>query len=191
MAWQVDYAHSHVQFSAKHMMISTVRGRFDRFTVEGDFNEEQPERSTLLVKLDAASLDTRDQRRDAHLKSPDFLDVEKFPYIVFKGKRGEIHNARHGHLIGELTIRDVTREVTLEVEHTGLGKSQWGTTVAGFTAQTKINRKDWGLTWNVALETGGWLVGDEIKIDIEIEFVKQPEPLQASAPEQAKAMATA
>ena len=175
MAWQVDYAHSHLQFSVKHMMITWVRGQFSKFTVDGDFDEKQPERSTLEVKIDAASIDTKMEQRDAHLRSADFLDAEHYPHIVFKGKRGEVLEGQRGRLIGDLTIKDVTREVVLEVEHTGMAKTPWGTLAAGFTAHTRINRKDWGLNWNKALETGGWLVGDEIKIDIEIEFTKVPE----------------
>src|SRR5437588_3978076 len=141
MAWQVDYAHSHLQFSVKHMMITWVRGHLPKYTVEGEFNEEQPERSTLEVKIDAASIDTKMEPRDAHLRSADFLDAERYPYIVFKGKRGEVLDAQRGRLIGDLTIKDVTREVALEVEHTGVAKTPWGTLAAGFTAHTRINRK--------------------------------------------------
>ncbi len=190
MAWQADYAHSHLQFSVRHMGITWVRGQFKKFTVEGDFNEAEPEKSTLEVKIDAASLDTKMETRDAHLKSPDFLDVEKYPTITFKGKRGEVHDSHHGHLIGNLTVKGVTREVTLEVEHTGVAKTPWNTMAAGFTAQAKINRKEWGLNWNKALETGGWLVGDEIKIDIELQFSKAPEQA-AAAPAPASKVAVA
>jgi polyisoprenoid-binding protein YceI len=161
------------------MGITWVRGKFGKFTVEGDFNEETPERSTLEVKIDVASIDTKMDARDAHLRSPDFFDAERYPTIVFKGKRGEILDSNRGRLIGDLTVKDVTREVVLEVEHTGQAKTPWGTMAAGFTAQGKINRKDWGLNWNKALESGGWLVGDDVKIDVEIEFNKAPEPQPA------------
>ena len=180
MAWQIDAAHSEIQFSAKHLMISTVRGRFNEFTgtVEGD--EQNPTASTVDVKIDASTLVTGDAKRDAHLRSPDFLDVEQYPYITFKSSRVQQIDASHGRLIGDLTIRDVTKEVVLDVEYAGQAKTPWGTTSAGFNAQTKINRKDWGLNWNVALETGGWLVGDQITINIELELVKQVEqPVEA------------
>jgi polyisoprenoid-binding protein YceI len=156
-------------------MISTVRGRFERFTgtVEGD--EQNPTAATVDVQIEAASIDTRDERRDAHLRSPDFFNAEQYPYLVFKSKRIARLDANHAQLVGDLTIRDVTREVALDVEYAGQAKSPWGTISAGFSAQTKISRKDWGLTWNVGLETGGVLVGDEITINIELELVKQVE----------------
>ena len=184
MAWQIDAAHSEIQFSAKHLMISTVRGRFNEFTgtVEGD--EQNPTASTVDVKIDASSLVTGDAKRDGHLRSPDFLDVEQYPYITFKSSRVQQIDASHGRLIGDLTIRDVTKEVVLDVEYAGQAKTPWGTTSAGFNAQTKINRKDWGLNWNVALETGGWLVGDQITINIELELVKQ-----VALPEEAEVVA--
>lgn len=188
MAWQVDYAHSQIEASVRHMMISTVRGRFDKFTVKAEVDENRVENSNIEVDIEAASINTHMEQRDAHLRSADFLDVEKYPLVVFKSKRFEVVDANHGHMIGDLTIKDVTREVKLEVEHLGQAKSPWGTINAGFTAQAKVNRKDWGLNWNAALETGGWLVGDEVKINIEIEFTKVPEPA-AAAPEPAKTAA--
>jgi polyisoprenoid-binding protein YceI len=178
MTWQIDSAHSHVQFSVRHMMITTVRGSFEQFTgtVEGD--EQDPIRATVDVRIEAASLNTRDAKRDAHLRSPDFLNVEQYPYLYFKSTRIEQLDSRRARLIGDLTIRDITREVALDVEYAGQAKSPWGTISAGFSAQAKINRKDWGLNWNVALETGGVLVGDEITINIELELVKQVEQEQ-------------
>jgi polyisoprenoid-binding protein YceI len=168
------------------MMVSNVGGTFDKVSGAVDFNEDNPEKSSVEVKIDAASLDTKDERRDTHLKSPDFLDVEKYPYIQFKSKRVEKTDAENGKVIGDLTIRDVTKEVVLDVEYTGKAKSPWGTWNAGFYATTKINRKDWGLNWNVALETGGWLVGDTINIEIDAEIVQQPEG-QSAADEKAAA----
>jgi polyisoprenoid-binding protein YceI len=175
MAWQIDQSHSEIQFSAKHLMISTVRGRFNSFTgtVEGD--EQNPTGATVDVQIDASSLVTGDAKRDEHLRSPDFLDVAQFPYITFKSTRVEKIDETNGKLVGNLTIRDVTKEVVLDVEYAGQAKTPWGTISAGFNAQTKINRKDWNLNWNVALETGGWLVGDQITISIELELVKQVE----------------
>jgi polyisoprenoid-binding protein YceI len=164
MAWQIDQSHSEIQFSAKHLMISTVRGRFNSYTGTVEADEQNPTAATVNVQIDASSLVTGDEKRDGHLRSPDFLDVEKFPYITFKSKRVEKIDDSNGKLIGDLTIRDVTREVTLNVEYAGQAKTPWGTFSAGFNAQTKINRKDWDPNWNVALEMGGWLVGDTITI---------------------------
>lgn len=173
MTWVIDASHSIITFSVRHMMISKVRGRFSRFDGTVNFDEQNPANSSVQVTIDATSIDTRDERRDGHLMSPDFLDVANYPTITFTSKRIEVIDDSHGRIIGDLTIRGVTREVTLEVEYNGQSKSPWGTISAGFSASTKINRKDWGLTWNVALETGGVLVGDEVTIEIEIEIVKQ------------------
>jgi polyisoprenoid-binding protein YceI len=175
MAWKIDPAHAQVTFSVRHMMIMNVRGHFEKFDGEVYFDEENPALSTVEVRIDAASINTNEPNRDAHLRSPDFLDVENYPYIVFQCKRVEADDDLHGRIIGDLTIRDITREVVLETEFLGKNQSPWGKTSAGFSAHTKINRKDWGLTWNVALETGGLLVGEEIKIDIDLEIVKQAE----------------
>lgn len=190
MAWQVDYAHTGIHFSVRHMMIATVRGEFQKFKVETTLDDPHIETlhatneiseqafldSHLTVEIDAASINTRAADRDNHLRSPDFFDVANHPTIVFKATRGEKIDDNDGKLYGDLTIRGVTKPVVLEVEHTGEAKSPWGTRNAGFSARTKINRKDWNLNWNVALETGGWLVGDEIKIEIEIEFIQVPQP---------------
>jgi polyisoprenoid-binding protein YceI len=179
MSWTIDTAHSEVNFTARHMMISNVRGRFEKFSGTVDFDETNPANTQVSVQIEAASISTRDAQRDGHLRSADFFDVEKYPYITFESKRVEALDGDRARLTGDLTIRDVTREVTLEVEYSGMSKSPWGSTNAGFTASTKISRKNWGLNWNVALETGGWLVGDEIKIDLELEIVKQAEAVMA------------
>ena len=181
MAWQIDASHSQIQFSVKHMMISTVRGTFDRFTgtVVGD--ESNPAAASVAVQIETASINTKDERRDGHLRSPDFFNSESFPYATFKSTRVERLDESTGKLYGDLTIRDVTKPVVLDVEYSGQAKSPWGMTSAGFSAQTKINRKDWDLNWNVALETGGWLVSDEIKIAIELELVQQPEQVEQPA----------
>ena len=185
MAWVIDGAHSEIQFSAKHLIISTVRRRFNTFTSTIDADENNPTTATVDVHIDASSLVTGEERRDTHLCSSDFLDVEKYPYLTFKSTRVERSDEIHGKLYGELTIRDITKPVVLSVEYAGQAKTPWGTTSAGFNAQTRINRKDWDLNWNVALETGGWLVGDTITINIELELVKQVEQ-----PHQADAVAT-
>ena len=179
MSWKIDPAHSEIDFTVRHMMISNVRGRFEKFAGVVELDEENPANASVEVTIEAASISTREPQRDGHLRSPDFLAVEQFPNLTYKSKRVEVIDASHGRIIGDLTIRDVTREVVLEVEYSGMSTSPWGTTNAGFTAHTKINRKDWGLTWNVALESGGWLVSDEIKIDLELELVKQPEAVPA------------
>jgi len=175
MSWQIDPAHSQIQFTIRHMMISNVRGRFENFTGVVEFNEQDPTRSSVDVQIEAASINTREAQRDGHLKSPDFLNADKYPYLTFKSKRIEKTDATHGRMIGVLTIRDIAKEVVLDVEYSGQAKSPWGTTSAGFSATTKINRKDWGLTWNQALETGGVLVSDEVTVNIELEIVKQAE----------------
>jgi polyisoprenoid-binding protein YceI len=173
MAWAIDNGHSAINFSARHMMISTVRGNFNTFTGTVDFDEADPTKSTVDIQIDVASLETRDEKRDGHLKSADFFEVEKYPTIAFKSTSVEKLGENHGKLHGNLTIKDVSKPVTLDVEYHGLAKAPWGTTSAGFIGKTSIDRKDWGLTWNVALETGGILVGDKINIEIDIEVVKQ------------------
>ena len=188
MAWQIDPAHSEIQFSARHMMISTVRGRFKRFSGTVEADEQNPTTARVEVQIDAASIDTGDDKRDTHLRSPDFLNVEQYPSITFKSTKVEQRDATHGQLTGDLTIRDVTKPVILEVEYAGMAKSPWGTISAGFSAHTRINRKDWGLNWNVALETGGWLVSDEIRDDIEVELVKQLEQAKQESEAEAESL---
>ncbi len=181
MSWIIDPAHTQAEFTVRHMMVANVRGQFTDITGTVDFNEENPATSTIDVKIGLASINTREEKRDAHLKSPDFFDVDNHPYMTFKSKRVQKTGDNTGRVTGDLTIRDVTKEIALEVEYNGQAKSPWGTTSAGFTATAKINRKDWNLNWNVALETGGWLVGDEVKISIEAEIVKQLEAVPAEA----------
>jgi polyisoprenoid-binding protein YceI len=179
MPWKIDPAHSQITFSVRHMMISNVRGRFEQFDGQFDMDEEQPERSTVDVRIEAASINTRDPNRDNHLKSPDFLDAANYPYLTFQSRRVERTGPNTARLIGDLTVRGITRAVTLDVEYTGQARSPWGTISAGFSARTKINRKDWNLTWNQVLETGGVLVGEDITIDIELELVKEAEAAAA------------
>jgi polyisoprenoid-binding protein YceI len=149
------------------------------FTVE--FDEKNPTATRVEVQIDAASINTGEPQRDAHLKSPDFLDAENYPYLTFKSTRVEQIDNTTAKLYGDLTIRGVTRPVVLDVEYQGLAKSPWGATSAGFSASTKISRKEWGLEWNVALETGGFLVSDAVNITIELEIIKQPEAETQSA----------
>lgn len=175
MSWTIDSAHSEINFSVRHMMIATVRGRFEKFSGTIDFDENEPARSRVDVQIETNSINTREPQRDAHLKSPDFFDVGNYPLMTFKSKSIEVKGSNHALITGDLTIRDVTRQVVLDAEYAGMAQSPFGTTNAGFSATTRINRKDWGLTWNVALETGGMLVSDEIKIDIDLEIIKQTE----------------
>jgi polyisoprenoid-binding protein YceI len=180
MSWQLDPAHSLVSFSVRHMMISKVKGFFENF--EGDFSmdEENPAASTLTVRIDAASINTRNEQRDGHLRSADFLDAGNYPVLTFQSTGVEVLGQNNARLNGNLTIREITRPVTLDVEYIGTAKSPWGKTSVGFNASTTINRKDWNLTWNQGLETGGVLVGDEIEINIELELVKVAETQPAS-----------
>ena len=173
MSWIIDSSHTRVAFSARHMMITSVHGVFEKVNGTVDFNEANPERSAVEVQIEAASINTRDTNRDTHLRSADFLNAETYPYLTFKSTRIEKLSKDHGHIHGDLTIRGVTHPVTLDVDFQGKSKSPWGTTNAGFEASAKISRKEWGLTWNVGLETGGWLVSDAVAIKLELEIIKQ------------------
>ena len=175
MSWTIDFSHSEVNFKVRHMMISNVRGEFKRFSGTIDFNPEEPELTTVDIEIEAASIDTNDAKRNGHLVSPDFFDVEKFPVLTFTSKRVELVDPQRARLYGDLTIRDITHEVVLDVEYLGQATAPWGATSAGFAASTRINRKDWDLTWNMALESGGMLVGDTIEISIELELVQVAE----------------
>jgi polyisoprenoid-binding protein YceI len=175
MSWTVDPMHTQVEFSAKHMGLMTVKGHFTGVRVSIELNEDDFTAASVDATIDAHSLITNDARRDAHLKSPDFLNVEQFPTITFKSTR--IERAAHDHykMTGDLTIRNVARPVTLDVVYSGQAKDPMGSMHAGFSANTAINRKDWGLTWNVALETGGLLVSEEVKLALEVEVVRAAE----------------
>jgi polyisoprenoid-binding protein YceI len=183
MAFQIDNAHTQIQFAVRHMMISKVRGEFTKFSGSVELNVEQPERTTVDVAVDLASINTRDAQRDGHLRSADFFDVEKYPAMQFKSTNVQVLNKKQARLTGDLTIRDVTKPLTLDVEFVGSAKSPWGATSYGFAAKAKINREDWGLVWNVALETGGWLVGKDVEIEVDVELVQvaeaQPEAVAA------------
>lgn len=169
-SWQIDSTHTGVEFAVKHLMISTVKGHFSDVsgTLSGDITN--PETFALDVKIGAASIDTRQGQRDGHLRSPDFFDVEKFPTIDFKGTRVDGDVSGDFKLYGDLTIRDVTREIVLNVTNEGSVVDPWGNPRIGFSAKGKIDRRDYGLTWNQALETGGFVVSDDIKISVDVEF---------------------
>ncbi len=173
MPFQIDNSHSEIQFSVRHMMVSKVRGVFEKWGGEIALDPANPAATTVDITIDAASINTKDAQRDGHLRSADFLNVEQFPTIHFKSTKVELTGDHTAKLHGDLTIVGVSKPVTLNVEYQGNAKSPWGTVSYGFSASTKINREDWGLTWNAALETGGWLVGKEIQIDIETELIEQ------------------
>jgi polyisoprenoid-binding protein YceI len=171
--WNIDPVHSVAEFKVKHMMISNVKGQFTAVKGLLALDEDTPTNSLIEATIDAASINTRDPDRDKHLKSADFLDVEKFPTLFFKSTR--INNVRDGQLAvaADLTIHGVTRNVVFTVEGpTAAAKDPWGNIRIGLSATAKINRKDFGLTWNAALETGGILVGDEVTITLDVQFVK-------------------
>ena len=175
--WTFDPAHSQANFSAKHMMVSTVRGGFSKIDGSFEFDPANPASASVEAAIDVASMgSTGVEQRDEHLLSADFLDVENYPTITFKSTRVEPNSDNtEAKVYGDLTIKDVTREVVLDVEYHGQGTTPYGQNIVGFEASTKINREDFGLTWNVALETGGWLVGKDIKIAIDAEFIKVEE----------------
>jgi polyisoprenoid-binding protein YceI len=169
--WKLDPSHTLVEFSAKHLMITTVKGRIT--DVEGVIHADDKDikQSSVEATLKAASLDTRTEQRDNHLRSADFLEVEKYPEIKFRSTRIE-GDKQEFKLTGDLTIRGVTKPVTLDVTFEGQTKDPWGGERIGFSASGKIDRRDFGLTWNVMLEAGGMTVSNDIKINIEVEAVK-------------------
>ena len=171
--WEIDSSHSGIHFSVRHLVIARVRGQFSRWTgtlqvPDGDFG-----RASLDVVIDAASIDTGVADRDAHLRSAEFLDAERYPEITFTSTQVEPAGRDRLRAAGQLTIKGVAREVTLDVEHHGQAKDPWGNERAAFSAKTSIDRREFGLTWNQVLETGGVLVGERIDIEIEIEAVRQ------------------
>ncbi len=171
-SWQLDPAHSQVAFAVKHMMVTTVRGRFDRFEVEIDLDDADPAKSSVVARIDPASINTGMEGRDQHLRGADFFDVGQYPEITFRSTKIE----RHGDdakVHGDLTIRGETRPVTLDVEFNGIVPDMKGGRRAAFGATAKLSRKQWGLNWNVALESGGWLVSDDIKVEIDAAFVQK------------------
>jgi len=170
--WNFDLAHSSVNFHVRHLMVSKVHGRFTLWGGTLVIDEEDITRSHIDVTIDAASVDTREDKRDAHLRSPDFFDVERFPTLTFKSTRIEKLGEDEVAITGDLTLHGVTRSVKLAVELGGQAKDPWGGIRTGFSAKTTINRKDFGLGWNTVLEAGGMLVGEKVEITLEIEAVK-------------------
>ena len=174
--WTVDPTHTAVEFAVKHMMFTTVRGRFKDVKGTIEVDEANPNRSVVEVEIAASSIDTGVADRDAHLRSADFLGVDEHPTIRFRSKRIEGAMKKEGDrftVTGDLTIRGITKEVTLEAQYEGTGKDPWGNFRSGIRAATKIDRRDWGLVWNQALETGGILVANDLRIELEVQAVKQ------------------
>lgn len=171
--WNFDPAHSSIEFKVKHMMVTSVKGRFQAVTGQLIGDLEDPTNAEIDVEIDAASIDTRNQQRDAHLRSADFLETDTYPKILYKSTRIERAGDDRFKVYGDLTLHGVTREIDLDGTLNGQGRTPFGTEVVGLSAQGELNRKDFGLTYNVALEAGGWLVGDKLKLDFEIEAVKQ------------------
>jgi polyisoprenoid-binding protein YceI len=169
--WNIDTTHSNVSFSIRHLVIAKVRGSFKSFSGAVALDEASPERSTVTVEIDVASIDTAEPKRDEHLRSADFFDVAQFPKLTFVSKRVETEGKEVARVIGDLTIHGVTREVTLAVEELGRAKDPWGGERAAFSATASIDRKDFGLRWNQALEAGGVLVGDKVEIALDVQAV--------------------
>jgi polyisoprenoid-binding protein YceI len=171
--WNIDATHSHAEFKVRHLMISNVKGHFPKVSGVLTLDETDLTKSQVEALIDVASIQTRDEQRDGHLKSADFFDVEKYPTMKFKSTKVTVTGADEGTVEGDLTIRDVTKLVVFQVEGpTAQTKDPWGNLRIGAAATTKISRKDFGLTWNAALEAGGVMIGDEVTITIEVEFVK-------------------
>jgi polyisoprenoid-binding protein YceI len=171
--WQIDPAHTNVEFTVRHMMISNVKGQFQKTSGTVTTNGSDPASATIDATIDASSVDTRVEKRDMHLKSPDFLDVAKYPTITFKSTKVEADGPNKWKVTGDLTLHGVTKPVVLDVESSGPPINVMGKTRAGASATTKINRSDFGLKWNQALEAGGVMVGDEVAISIDVEAVKK------------------
>jgi polyisoprenoid-binding protein YceI len=174
--WQIDPAHTTVEFSVKHMMFTTVRGRFTDLKGTINADDQNPDQSSVTVDINAKSIDTGVADRDNHLRSADFLDVEKFPTITFRSRRVEGATGKEGDrfkITGDLTIHGKSKEITLDATYGGQGKDPWGKQRAGANARCEIDRREWGLEWNQALEAGGILVGHTLKIEIDVQAVKE------------------
>ncbi|GMA62509.1 YceI family protein [Alicyclobacillus fastidiosus] len=171
--WAVDASHSEIGFSAKHMMFTTVRGSFKKFEATVVADPEDLSTAEIDFTIDVASVDTRNEDRDNHLRTGDFFDVENYPTITFKATETKKTGEHEYDMIGDVTIHGVTKPVTFHVVYQGTGKNPWGAEVAGFEATAAISRKDFGLTYNAALETGGVLISDQVKLNLEIQASKQ------------------
>ncbi len=171
--WLLDPSHSEILFKVKHLMITNVKGEFRFFTSESSSDGENFIADSIKVNIDASSIFTNNNDRDTHLKSPDFFDVENFKELTFVGTSIQKVDDENFKLTGDFTIKGITKPITLDVEYGGLNKDPWGNQKVGFSLSGKLNRSEWGLTWNAALETGGVLVSEEVKLSAELQFVKQ------------------
>jgi polyisoprenoid-binding protein YceI len=178
--WDIDVGHSAIHFWVRHMVISKVHGRFAKWSGAVQLDAADLTRSTVDVRIDAASIDTQVADRDAHLRSADFLDVARYPEIAFRSKRIEKAGAGY-RVVGDLSLHGVVREVTLEAEYAGTGRDPWGNERAGFSAKAALDRRDFGLVWNAALEAGGVLVGEKVEIALELEAVRKAAAAPAAA----------
>jgi polyisoprenoid-binding protein YceI len=172
MAWELDTAHTQIEFSVKHMMVATVRGRFNDFSGELNLDEANPAASSVKITIQTASIDTGNDGRDGHLRSPDFFDVAQYPTVTFVSKRVEALGEARYRITGDLTIHGVTNELPLELDVEGPVKDLQGKRRAAFSLHGDLSRKDFGLNWNVALESGGWLVSDKVALNVEAQAVE-------------------
>ncbi len=174
VAWKIDPVHSHVEFAVRHLMISTVKGRFSDVAGTVTMVDANPATAVVDVTIGAASIDTHEPQRDTHLRSADFFDVEKYPTLTFKSRRVDTAGAGAFRLVGDLTMHGVTREVHLDVAAEGTGNDPWGNQRAGFSAKGVVHRKDFGVVYNQVLEAGGIAIGEDVKISIDVELVGGP-----------------
>ena len=176
MAWEVDLAHSSLEFAVRHMLVSTVKGTFLAFSVDAEIDDEDMAQSRATVTVNVASIDTREPRRDAHLRSVDFFDAERFPTMTYVVKSLDKMSSGLYRIIGDLTIKEITRELPLDAKMSGPVADPFGALRLGISAEGQVNRHDYGLDWNLVTEVGGLLVGDHVKINVEAEFVKARVP---------------
>jgi polyisoprenoid-binding protein YceI len=174
--WSVDASHSTVGFAVRHMMVSNVKGSFDKFTASVEGSPADPATAKISATIEIGSVNTREPKRDEHLRSADFFDAAKFPQMTFASTKVEKVSATKAKVTGNLTLRGVTKPVVLDVEYTEAVKSPWGKSVVGATATGKINRKDFGVSWSKSLDGGGLVVADEVTIQLELELIRQDAP---------------
>ncbi len=175
--WVLDPAHSEITFKVKHLMITNVKGEFRKFTADVTTTGDDPSTASAHAIIDTESIYTNDESRDSHLRSADFFDVNSHEKIVFEGTSFNKIKGNNYELRGQLIIKGISKEVKFDVEFGGINKDPWGNQKAGFSLTGKINRKDWGLNWNAALETGGVLVSDAVKVSAELQFIKKPDDI--------------
>lgn len=180
--WKIDSSHSMVEFAVKHMMIATVKGRFGQIEGEVSVDSANLTQASFNITVDMSSIDTRDENRDAHLKSADFFDVEQYPTMTFRSKAVTKRDDDDLTLLGDLTMHGVTREVEFELTYEGQAKDPWGNERVGFSARTTINRKEFGLEWNAVLEAGGVMVGEKVKIEVHLEGIRQADSVPTAEP---------